>query len=143
MTLWAAKYIGLPFVDGGRGMDGCDCWGLVRMVLRDRAGIDLPSFSGIAAVDARAVRDEIRRNAQSGNWLEVDRANARPLDVIEMRGRLEIDGTVHAAVTHVGIAVDENRLMHTEEGINATIQPFSGPLVRNRLRRFFRHTRLT
>lgn len=143
MTLWAAKYIGIPFVDGGRDMDGCDCWGLVRMVLRDRANIDLPSYSGIAAEDGRAVRDEIRRSALSDQWVEIEQSQALPLDVVEMRGRVDTGGLTRSAVTHLGIVVDRNKLMHVEDGTNVIIQPFNGPLVRERIRRFFRHRRLT
>ncbi len=139
MTLWASKYIGLPFVDGGRDMTGCDCWGLVRLVLRERGGIEVPSFAHIAAVNARAVRDEIARNATGGDWIEVARGDARALDVIEMRGGLDINGTLQAAGTHVGLVVARGQLMHIEHGIDAVLQPFTGPLVRSRLRRFFRH----
>lgn len=38
---WLDRYIGLPWKIGGRELHGgIDCWGLVRLVMRDEAGID-------------------------------------------------------------------------------------------------------
>ena len=42
---WLDRYIGLPWKIGGRELHGgIDCWGLVRLVMRDEAGIDMPSW---------------------------------------------------------------------------------------------------
>ena len=39
---WLDRYIGLPWKIGGRELHGgIDCWGLVRLVMRDEAGIDM------------------------------------------------------------------------------------------------------
>jgi len=42
---WVKKYVGIPFISNGRSMDGCDCYGLVRMVLKNEYGITLPDLS--------------------------------------------------------------------------------------------------
>lgn len=41
---WLNDYVGVPFVENGRGRDGWDCWGLVLAVYRDRLGLELPDF---------------------------------------------------------------------------------------------------
>jgi cell wall-associated NlpC family hydrolase len=39
------KYIGIPYTNKGRGMDGADCWGLARLVYKNEFDINLLSFS--------------------------------------------------------------------------------------------------
>lgn len=39
------KYLGIPFKDGGSTMEGCDCYGLVRLVWYEQAGLVLPDYS--------------------------------------------------------------------------------------------------
>lgn len=43
------QYLAVPYVDGGRDLNGWDCWGLVRHVLMTHAGIStIRSYSHIA-----------------------------------------------------------------------------------------------
>lgn len=51
---WPARYIGAPWQSGGNGPESYDCWGLVRAVYRDIAGIELPLVD-VDAHDPRAV----------------------------------------------------------------------------------------
>ena len=43
---WAKKYVGIPFVTSGRDMSGCDCYGLVRLILTNEYSFDLPMLLG-------------------------------------------------------------------------------------------------
>ena len=37
---WHEKYIGIPFENGGRSFLGCDCGGLVLLMLKTERGIN-------------------------------------------------------------------------------------------------------
>lgn len=41
---WSVKYLGIPYLQGGRTTEGCDCWGLVVIVYDEELGIALPKF---------------------------------------------------------------------------------------------------
>ena len=40
------EYVGVPWLDRGRTIRGADCWGLVRLVLAGRFGVEVPSYLG-------------------------------------------------------------------------------------------------
>ena len=41
------KYIGLPYQENGRTVDGVDCWGLARLFYKQELSIDLPDYSDL------------------------------------------------------------------------------------------------
>jgi cell wall-associated NlpC family hydrolase len=56
MFIWVKKYIGIPFVSNGRKREGCDCYGLCRLVLQDEYDISLPELSN-EYNNARCIRE--------------------------------------------------------------------------------------
>lgn len=42
MYEWTKKYVGIPFESGGRDLSGCDCYGLIRLILNNEYDIHLP-----------------------------------------------------------------------------------------------------
>lgn len=76
---WAEKYVGLPFVDGGRDWKGCDCWGLVKLILQTECGIEVPSYGDIAASELLKVASMVADETKKEPWHPV--IHAQTFDV--------------------------------------------------------------
>ena len=123
---WAATYVGVPF---GEGPGQCTCWELVRRVYAEVRGIVLPVYGEISARDLLAVARGIRDGQE--RWRAVDAPQA--FDVALLRsGR-------SAAVVHVGVMVDTERLLHVEEASAAVIVPIRHFTVASRIAGYRRY----
>lgn len=128
-------YIGIPFVDGGRDRRGCDCWGLVRLVLAEQAGIEVPSYGEISARELLAISRTVRCAVAGEPWRIVE--TPRDLDVAVMRQRADVDLTPY----HLGI-VWKGRLLHTATGVDSHTVPLVPGPIATPIVGFFRHKAL-
>ncbi len=120
---WHGKYIGIPFVDGGRDKDGLDCWGLIRLVYAEQLGIDLPGYGEVSASELTRIARSMY-GAQE-RWDVV--APPMPFDLVAMRfyGR--------SWVGHVGLMVDDRHMIHTEKATAVVCIPLNHFTVRDRI----------
>lgn len=124
------SYVGIPYLDCGRDRAGCDCYGLLCLVMRDLCGIALPSFAG--AYTTTADRAELARLIAGGldPWRQVVFGQERTFDAVLMRaGRL---------LSHVGIVVAPGRLLHVNEGSCSVIERYRVPPLSHRVVGFYR-----
>lgn len=128
---WANVYVGIPFVDLGRGIDGCDCWGLARLVYRDLLKIELPSCA--SEYSSSAERSEVTALLEArahAPWSEVFEDIA-PFDLLLFRrGRAD---------SHIGIAVSDRHMLHMASGDHAKIENPAAPRWRSRFIGSYRH----
>jgi len=130
MVDWINEYISIPFADGGRDRYGCDCWGLVRLVLSERYGKHLPSFGGeyASASDAATVSrifDE-RRPMVDATRLDAPEEGAV---VLMLRRGLPL---------HVGVMVDARNVLHVERGTDSIVERIDNTRLRSRIEGFYR-----
>lgn len=101
---WAAKYIGIPYRQGGDAPAGADCWGLVRLVLRSERGLEMPTLSIGQTGNAQALRRCF------AGWQAADLRRLYEFDIVTMR---------NAYGHHVGIVADTDgcgvMLLHCDE----------------------------
>lgn len=123
---WWSKYVGKPFVDGGRGPDAFDCWGLCRAAYQDALGVDLPSYGEISARDLVRVARTMSKDCDDG-WRMVSKPEE--MDIALMRGAAGRG----RAIVHVGVMINSRRLLHIEPAAHAAIVPINHFSVRHRI----------
>jgi cell wall-associated NlpC family hydrolase len=134
---WAARYVGVPFLDNGRSLAGCDCFGLVHLVLREQFGVELPSYVGAyaSAQEMDEVSSLIAGRIPADGWRRVLDHQARPGDGIVLR--------VMNRPWHVGVMVTATEFLHVSEvQSTSTIERVDGPRWKRRVVGFYRHEAL-
>ncbi len=143
---WVAGYIGIPFLDLGRDRAGCDCWGLVRLVIAEHAGLELPSLATCYGSEANpaGVGEAVEAERRSGAWQRIEPGNERAFDVVEMSGAARIPGSGWMfGPLHVGVVVAAGWLLHIERGTAAVLARYrEDQAIRRRILGFWRYGRL-
>jgi probable lipoprotein NlpC len=101
----SSKYVGIPKLDLGRSMAGCDCYGLVYLVQWREFRREVPSYieNYVSCGERREVSALIGRESESPLWKRVE----VPLwgDVINFS---------RPGIGHLGIFVDRHFMLHME-----------------------------
>ncbi len=138
---WAAGYIGIPFADCGRGRLGIDCWGLLRLVLRERFGIEIPSYDNLYfhTRDFAAMERIYEAQAREDCWVKV-------MDRYECPGIEREGDAVHMRVDghelHAGIVVAPGRMLHAHDGADSVIESIDRTAWKHRVVGIYRHRQL-
>jgi cell wall-associated NlpC family hydrolase len=125
------RFVGIPWVNRGRSIVGCDCWGLVWMVYRDLRGIELPSYSDryVTAKDRDAIAALIA--GEIDPWDEIPAGQEMPFDAALMHES--------GIVRHIGIVTAPGRLLHVERGETSRIERYREGVLLHRLSGFYRY----
>jgi len=126
-------YIGIPYKERGRTQEGCDCYGLFRLVYQS-FGVDLPAHDDgyLSVADQREIL--ILLDAGLPDWHPVEPGDERPTDGILLR----LAGRPY----HVGVVVGNGRMIHTMDKAGACIEYYRSVAYNRRVIGFFRHARL-
>ena len=134
---WVHDYMGIPFKARGRDIHGCDCWGLVRLVLWDKRGVILPDYDSYDIPTSPQAAHQLTTAAKDGTWQEVSKPRA--LDVAVMTSVVRgMDGALQRTPVHVGVMVSANHVLHLEDGVGVLCQPIKDPAIVRRVHRFMR-----
>jgi cell wall-associated NlpC family hydrolase len=131
------SYVGIPFVKRGWTREGCHCWGLVRLVYQEEVGIELPTYGEVSADELLAVARHVHRDAALEPWISVEAPPYRRLDVVLMK-RLEPG----REPLHIGVMMDERRMLHTTESVDSHVVPLSAAAIPFRIVGVHRHRSL-
>ena len=130
---WINDYIGIPFVDGGRTRAGCDCYGLVRLILFEEFWIQAPSYTeAYPSTDDRAAVAGALEARREPYWREIYQpSQARVADVAIFR--------VGGLPLHCGLMVSQDRIIHVLKGCQTVVEPMNGLVWGNRLMGIYRY----
>ena len=110
---WASDFVGLPFKPGGRGPEAYDCWGLAVLIYRQIFGIELPDFV------YKGTREQ---------WRHIIANESQYKQCKQAEGALAL--LASGSRPHVGVCVDEHRIIHTSLHSGAIIENNKQVVVR-------------
>ncbi len=123
-----SKYIGIPFKSNGRDELGIDCYGLVRMVLRNEFGKELPDFYYKNALNKEEVRNLINVNRPLLAGKKTKRPKPGDVAVIRYRG----------IPCHIGVYVGEGKILHIKQGTDSIIERANSVHLKARIEGYYR-----
>lgn len=130
--MWSNKYIGIPYKEKGRDLDGTDCWGLVRLVYEREYNIVLPSFSGeYIQQDVERIQDLLSQYKEG--WQHIDQPVEGCVVIFRVLG----------TESHIGIAVSDTHFLHSREGQDSAIESFNSPQWNKRIVGYFKYVENT
>lgn len=123
------RYVGLPYVEDGRGPEAFDCLGLAQLVFRQECGIVLPEH--LADPPARQVRggDGSLADHSGARWAKVAPGEERAFDMVLVRER----------PWHVGVVVRRGEMLHMPANRSAVVEPFLTARHAARVEGIYRH----
>lgn len=128
--MWQNKYVGIPYKDNGRDLDGMDCWGLARHVYNKEFNISLPSFSEDYSGNDRKRIAELIAQYKEG-WTETT-AEPQSGDIVLFR--------MLGLQSHVGIVTEYPYFLHAREGYDSSIERLDSTMWEKRVLGIFRYT---
>ena len=132
MRLWTNAYVGIPYADLGRDRQGCDCWGLARMIYACELGIELPSYQDayVSAEERAEIAGLLAAQEDHGPWRCVEE-RARAFDlVLFRRGRFR---------SHIGVVIEHGWMLHMAGEDQAKVESLAHPRWASRLGGVYRH----
>lgn len=127
---WVKRYIGIPFCSGGRDLNGCDCYGLIRLILHNEYKIDLPRL------------DDRYENALDKNLTKKLFTEFIPLICGEKINAPEEKALViirtQGLATHVALYAGDGNIIHTMLHTDSVCERLDSPMLAGRVEGWYR-----
>jgi len=117
--------LGKPFVDGGRGPDSYDCYGLATEIFR-RHGIELPDYR-ISCENASKINSTI--DEEKNKWIECEKPEVPSVVVLRFNSRY---------FNHVGVYIGSGKFIHTAKKTGVRIDRIDDIYWKNRIEGYYK-----
>jgi len=132
--------IGIPFINEGRSLDGCDCWGLVRLAF-STYGIIVPDYK-ISCYASMKIAKQIQKEKEK-TWKELPSKGSdieqipAPTLVVMMLG-----DSNKIICNHHGIYIGKGKILHTsKDSVNGSyIVRLDEPSIKDRIDGFYKYS---
>ena len=94
------KYIGIPYKYGGEDFSGADCWGLVRLYLKNELGIVVPRYY-VGPYDKEIIGAQIEFSKIDFKAVQMPAIG----DIVLMN--------INGVTSHCGVYCGDGRMLHT------------------------------
>lgn len=131
---WLTELISVPFVEKGRTLAGCDCWGMVRLALARGFHVETPDYSEDYPTTTDRAEIAALMNRESIGWAEVPLAQAAAGDVVLFR--------IQGQVCHAGLVIAPPMFLHCQQGVGTVLERWDRALWIRRVASILRHPAL-
>lgn len=113
--MWCNNYIHIPFKEHGREENGCDCWGLARIIYKEQLGIELPTLLDYKNThDGHSIADLYEDEHLM--WDEVLEGQEKEFDILVFK--------ILSLPTHIAVVINKGMMIHCEYGIGTHITEY-------------------
>lgn len=126
MYEWTQKYVGIPFVSGGRTEQGLDCYGLIRLIHLNEYNIELPLLNENYedALNAEETKDLFGKYIPVILGHKIELPEEKAICLMRTSNRL---------LTHVGMYAGDGFIIHARNKTGVVCERINSPLLTGRI----------
>ena len=130
MYAWTQKYVGIPFLSGGRDDRGVDCYGLVRLILNTEYGYNLPLLSNTYdnALDVCETGSLFQKYVPLLCGESISEPEEKAVALLKMRG----------LPSHVALYAGDDFIIHAMSKNGVACERLSCPLLKSMIEGWYR-----
>ena len=130
MYAWTQKYVGIPFLSGGRDDRGVDCYGLVRLILNNEYGYNLPLLSNTYdnALDVCETGSLFQKYVPLLCGERISEPEEQAVALLKMRG----------LPSHVALYAGDDFIIHAMSKNGVACERLSRPLLKSMIEGWYR-----
>ncbi|MCQ2082740.1 MAG: NlpC/P60 family protein [Lachnospiraceae bacterium] len=130
MYSWVNKYVGIPFVSLGRTMEGCDCYGLIRLILLNEYNYKLPLLTAgySDALETDKTSTLFQDNVPLIISQKIEAPEEKAVALIQTRGLL----------SHVALYAGDDYIIHARHKTGVVCERLTSPWLSACIRGWYR-----